>query len=201
MNFTTYKPIIVLGPSGVGKSTLINSLTAKYPDAFGFSVSYTTRDPRPGEVNGVHYNFVSKDEFNHMISSDDFIEWAQVHSNFYGTAKSQIRQIQACKKIPLLDIDVQGTEKFLAAFPETNTLFVFPPSKESLVKRLENRGTETKESLAVRVGNATAEMNRGFDKNDPKNLVGLRMINDDKARSSNVFVRLFEALYKKELGI
>ena len=201
MNFNQYKPIIVLGPSGVGKSTLINALVKKYPSAFGFSVSYTTRSPRPGEVDGVNYNFVTKDKFKQMILQDDFIEWAEVHTNMYGTAKSQIRQIQAQQKIPLLDIDVQGTENFLKAFPETNTLFIFPPSKESIEKRLRGRGTETEATLKTRVDNATTEMAKGLDPHDPKHLIGHRMINDDIYRSQTTFVRLIEALYKKELKL
>ena len=124
--------MIIVGPSGVGKSTLINQLTEKYPGKFGFSVSYTTRAMREGEKHGVNYFYVSQDEFRKMIDKDDFIEYKQVHKNMYGTAKSQIRSIQAAGKIPLLDIDIQGTEDFLRAFPETNTLFVFPPSVSTL---------------------------------------------------------------------
>jgi energy-coupling factor transporter ATP-binding protein EcfA2 len=101
-----FKPIIIVGPSGVGKSTLINVLTAKYPNSFGFSVSFTTRAPRAGEKDGVNYNFVTHDTFNEMITAEDFIEYCHVHSNMYGTAKSQIRSIQDNKKIPLLDIDI-----------------------------------------------------------------------------------------------
>ena len=83
-----YSPIIVVGPSGVGKSTLISELKGKYPNAFGFSVSYTTRKPRPGEVHGIDYFYVTKVEFESMIQSDDFIEYCTVHNNMYGTAKS-----------------------------------------------------------------------------------------------------------------
>ena len=83
-----YKPVIILGPSGVGKSTLIKQLLDKYPEAFGFSVSYTTRGPRPGENHGVNYFFVSKNDFEKLIDQDDFIEWCEVHGNMYGTAKS-----------------------------------------------------------------------------------------------------------------
>lgn len=82
-----HKPIIIAGPSGVGKGTLIAKLTEKYPSSFGFSVSYTTRDPRPGEVDGVNYNFITKDKFKEMIEAGDFIEYFEVHTNFYGTAK------------------------------------------------------------------------------------------------------------------
>ena len=83
-----YKPLVVVGPSGVGKGTLIKHITEKYPDRFGFSVSTTTRGPRPGEVNGVDYNFVSMDEFKAMIERDEFIEHCDVHSNKYGTTKA-----------------------------------------------------------------------------------------------------------------
>ena len=83
-----YKPIIILGPSGVGKSTLIKELNVKYPDSFGFSISYTTRAPRKGEQHGINYFFVSKNDFEKLIDQDDFIEWCEVHGNYYGTAKS-----------------------------------------------------------------------------------------------------------------
>ena len=134
-----------------------------------------------------------------MIDKDDFIEWFQVHSNMYGTSKSQIAAIRDAGKIPLLDIDIQGTEKFVKAYPETNTLFVFPPSVDALKTRLEKRGTETAETLATRLGNATKEMQRGLMKEDPSLLIGYRMVNDDLAKSVPMFVRLFEALYGDEL--
>jgi guanylate kinase len=83
-----YKPIIIVGPSGVGKSTLISHLTQKHPNKFGFSVSYTTRAPREGEVHGKNYFFIDKSQFQEMIEKDDFIEWCQVHTNMYGTSKN-----------------------------------------------------------------------------------------------------------------
>ena len=88
-----FRPLIVCGPSGVGKSTLINALTEKYPGKFGFSVSHTTRAPRPGEEHGVNYFYTSQEDFQEMIDKDDFVEWCQVHSNRYGTSKSQIMSI------------------------------------------------------------------------------------------------------------
>ena len=101
-----YMPLIFTGPSGAGKGTLMKHLTDNYPEKFGFSVSCTTRGIRKGEVDGVHYNFVAKETFQQMIENNEFIEYAQVHSNMYGTTKSQILKIQSEKKIPLLDIDV-----------------------------------------------------------------------------------------------
>ena len=85
-----YTPLLLVGPSGAGKGSILEHLTAAYPDKFGFSVSYTTRAPREKEENGVHYNFVTKKEFEQMIDADQFIEWCNVHNNMYGTAKTQI---------------------------------------------------------------------------------------------------------------
>ena len=83
-----FKPLIIVGPSGVGKSTLISGLTDKYPNSFGFSISFTTRQPRPGEKHGVNYFYITKEEYDKMVEADDFIEATEVHSNYYGTAKS-----------------------------------------------------------------------------------------------------------------
>lgn len=101
-----YKPLVMVGPSGAGKGTLIDDLKKQYEKKFGFSVSYTTRAPRQGEVNGVHYYFVTREVFQQMIDRNEFIEYCEVHTNMYGTAKSQITGIQKENKIPLLDIDV-----------------------------------------------------------------------------------------------
>lgn len=101
-----FKPLVIVGPSGAGKGTLINILTKKFPEKFGFSVSYTTRAPRVNEVHGVHYFFVSHEEFQKKIDNDDFIEYCKVHTNFYGTEKAQIRGFSQKRIIPLLDIDI-----------------------------------------------------------------------------------------------
>ena len=146
--------MIIVGPSGVGKSTLIGKLRAKHPGRFGFSITHTTRALRPGEMHGVQYYRVSLEEFQSMVDENKFVEWFRVHDNMYGTAKSEIERIQLKHKIPLLDIDIKGAEKFVDVFPEANTLFILPPSVDELRKRLIGRGTETEETLKVRLGNA-----------------------------------------------
>jgi guanylate kinase len=103
-------------------------LVAKYPDRFGFSVSYTTRKPRQGETHGVHYHFIEKEEFEQKIFKNEFIEYCNVHTNMYGTEKAQVTSLRNSSIIPLLDIDIQGAKKMYAAFPESNFIFLCPPS-------------------------------------------------------------------------
>ena len=184
------------GPSGVGKSTMIQHLTELHPNKFAFSVSYTTRAPRAGETDGVHYNFVSKEVFLKMVDEDQFIEWAQVHSNMYGTAKAQIKKIQSDKKIPLLDIDVQGSLKFQKAFPNSNFFAILPPGTSTLRKRLESRGDTKKETIDLRINNAAGEMIIQFRE---KHIFNYRIINDDIEVAKKTLSTLVSALYSKEL--
>jgi guanylate kinase len=134
-----------------------------------------------------------------MIKKDEFVEWKNVHGNFYGTSKKQIRDTQASKKIPLLDIDIQGTETFLESFPESNTLFLFPPSTEILEQRLRSRGTDKEEDIQMRLSNARTEISRGLDQEDPKALIGYRLINGNLEESKPAFLRIIEGLYYQEL--
>ena len=136
-----------------------------------------------------------------MIEKDDFIEWCKVHANMYGTSKSQITHISDQKQIPILDIDIQGTEKFLKAFPETNTLFMFPPSIADLEKRLTARGTETAETLKTRLGNSVIEIERGMMEADPECLIGYKLVNKDLDVSKKAFVAIIEGLYHTELNV
>ena len=187
----------MVGPSGAGKGTLINFLTAKFPDKFGFSVSYTTRQPRQGEVNGVHYNFVTMDKFKEMIANDEFIEHCQVHDKMYGTAKVAISKVQAENKIPLLDIDVQGALKFEKAFPDSNFIAVLAPSIDDLKKRLIGRGTETEETMKTRLANAKDEFNVLTSE---KNTFTYRVVNDKVEISKRTVELLLTGLYAEELS-
>lgn len=152
------RPVVVVGPSGVGKGTLLNRLMAEYPSDFGFSVSHTTRQPRPGEVDGVHYNFCDKADMEAAIARGEFIEYARVHSNMYGTSIKAVEAVQDSGKTCLLDIDVQGAELVKKTALNAKYVFVAPPSFEELERRLRGRGTETEDKIQTRLKNAKGEL-------------------------------------------
>lgn len=129
---------IITGPSGVGKSTLIKLLLNSLPDIH-FSVSYTTRPPRPNEENGVDYYFVNNEEFQSMIKKDKFLEWAEVHGFFYGTSLSEVEKAFREGKDLILDVDIQGASSIKRKMTDAVTVFVLPPSWEALKERLSFR--------------------------------------------------------------
>ena len=156
-------PVVLCGPSGVGKSTLIKRLQADFPGAFGFSVSHTTRNPRAGEVDGKDYNFVAGPEARAAMEADiaagKFLESANVHGNLYGTSFAAIEAVAAKGQTCILDIDVQGVASCRkAGFNVGKYVFVAPPDLAVLEARLRGRGTEKEEDIAKRVGNAGKEM-------------------------------------------
>ena len=147
---------ILSAPSGAGKSSLINALLKKHAD-MKVSVSHTTRAPRPGEENGVHYHFASTDEFKALIAKDDFFEWAQVFDNYYGTSKQAIEsQLDAGIDV-FLDIDWQGAQQVRKIMPSVQTIFILPPSKAELEQRLNNRGQDSADVIASRMAKAQSE--------------------------------------------
>ncbi len=148
---------IISAPSGAGKSTLCRAVLDHFPDML-YSISYTTRQPRQGERDGVHYYFIARDEFKKGIDQGRWAEWAQVHDNYYGTSADLLdRGLNGGKDI-LLDIDVQGMGQIQASYPAGITIFIMPPSLEILCTRLESRGTDSPEVIAVRLRNAQQEM-------------------------------------------
>ena len=147
---------ILSAPSGAGKSSLINALLKKHSD-MKVSVSHTTRSPRPGEENSVHYHFVTTDEFKALIEKNDFFEWAQVFDNYYGTSKQAIEsQLNAGIDV-FLDIDWQGAQQVRKIMPSVQTIFILPPSKAELEQRLNNRGQDSAEIIASRMAKAQSE--------------------------------------------
>lgn len=156
------RPVVFCGPSGVGKGTLINMLMERFPDdQFGFSVSHTTRKPREGEENGVHYNFTTVDAMKKEIAEGKFIEHAEVHGNYYGTSVAAVKSLQDDGKICILDIDVQGARNVKKSSLKAHYVFIAPPSMEALELRLRGRGTESEEDIQKRLANAGDEMAYG----------------------------------------
>ena len=152
------KPVVVCGPSGVGKGTLIKQLMDEHEGKLGFSVSHTTRAPRDGEEDGVHYHFTNRETMEAEIAEGKFLEYADVHGNFYGTSVAAVQAVADAGKIPILDIDVQGARNVRQKMPDGVFCFVSPPSIESLEERLRARATEDDDQIATRVGNAAKEM-------------------------------------------
>ena len=150
--------LVVSGPAGVGKGTIDSALIARNP-SIKMSVSATTRKPRPGEVDGVHYFFKTEEEFRRMIDEDDFLEYMHVfHQNFYGTPRSFVEKELNEGHHVILEIDVQGAFKVKEAFPEAVLIFIAPPSMEILKERLIGRGTETPEDIERRFATASSEV-------------------------------------------
>ena len=148
---------IISGPSGAGKTTLCGAVLERFKDML-YSVSYTTRSPRKGEQDGIDYHFISKEAFKKDIKRGCWSEWAEVHGNYYGTSAEFIEKGLSSGRDILLDIDVQGTIQILKRHPESVTIFVLPPSMDTLRQRLEMRGTESETVLSQRLENAGKEM-------------------------------------------
>lgn len=154
--------VVVSGPSGVGKSTIVAELAARHPQVVPI-VTATTRPQRPDEVDGVHYHFISPDEFGRLRDSGQLLEWANVHGNWYGTPIEQVRGILAAGRDAVLTIDPQGARSVRRLVPDAALIFVMPPTMEDLFDRLRRRGSESDESLAVRRRNAEMEMAASTD--------------------------------------
>lgn len=151
------KLFIVSGPSGVGKSTVLRALFAQNTNLY-FSVSATTREPRPGEEDGVHYHFLTMDTFREWIAKDEFLEYAEFVGNAYGTPRKYVDEALDAGKDVILDIEVQGAEQVCAKRPETVTVFIAPPSWDELERRLTARGTDTAEKIQKRLQRAKEEV-------------------------------------------
>nr|NJM03862.1 guanylate kinase [Desulfobacula sp.] len=182
------KLFIVSAPSGAGKTTLVREALKAFPGLF-YSVSHTTRPPRGDEREGLDYFFISPAEFEEKITRGDWLEWARVHDNYYGTSRSFVEDCLQQGKSLLLDIDVQGAMQIMASGLNPVSVFILPPSFEALSQRLLNRGTDSKEVIEKRLMNARVEM-------DQQHRYRYVVVNDDL----NTAIKEFCAIFKKEMG-
>lgn len=166
---------IISAPSGAGKTTLARGLNEALPDT-AFSISHTTRPQRRNETHGVDYYFVSEREFQDMVERDEFLEYARVFGNLYGTSKAAVRDLMEQGKTVLLDIDWQGARKVRSRMPDCGSIFILPPSMEELEHRLRSRGQDTEEVIQQRMEQARDEL-RHADEYD------FEVVNDDFDRA------------------
>lgn len=152
------RPVVMSGPSGAGKSTLLKKLLKEFDGVFGFSVSHTTRNPRPGEENGKDYHYVTRETMQAAIDNGEFIENAVFSGNMYGTSKAAVQAVQAKNLICILDIDMQGVKNIKMTDLSPIYISIQPPSMQELEKRLRDRKTESEESLQKRLKAAGVDM-------------------------------------------
>lgn len=172
---------VLAGPTAVGKGTISTYIRDHYPEVW-LSVSATTRDPRPGEQDGVHYFFVGPEAFQELVESGDMLEWAVVHGrNSYGTIRTKVQEAVAAGRSVLLEIDLQGARQVKKSMPEAKFVFLAPPSWDELVRRLIGRGTETADEQQRRLDTAKLELaaEREFD---------VTIVNDDIQRAADELV-------------
>lgn len=177
--------LVISGPSGTGKGTLIKRLMEEDPTLV-FSVSATTRAPRPGEIDGVHYHFVTNEQYDQLVAENAFVEYATVHGNRYGTLRSEVYERLQRGENVVLDIDVQGALNVIALEKEKVSIFILPPSMKELRERLTGRGTETEEAVERRLHNAVWEISQ-------KDRYEYKVINDDLEACVRTLQAIIEA--------
>ena len=177
--------LVISGPSGTGKGTLIERLMKEDPTLV-FSVSATTRAPRPGEIDGVHYHFVTNEQYDQLVAENAFVEYANVHGNRYGTLRSEVYERLERGENVVLDIDVQGALNVIASEKEKVSIFILPPSMQELRSRLTGRGTETEEAVERRLHNAVWEISQ-------KDKYQYKVINDDLDTCLHTLQAIIEA--------
>lgn len=189
------KLFILSAPSGAGKSSLAKALMQALPN-LAVSVSHTTRAPRPGEAHGVHYYFVTRDDFENKVKAGEFVEHARVFDNYYGTARSSIDQLLEAGKDVLLDIDWQGARNIKQHMPGAVSIFILPPTRAALEERLRGRGQDSPEIIARRMRDAVTEM-RHYSEFDHV------VVNDvfDAARADLVAILQGKSAQKRPLNI
>lgn len=182
---TTGTVFVVSAPSGAGKTSLVQAVRRRLPD-LGFSVSYTTRPPRPGEEHGVHYFFVDKGTFAKLMEHGEFIEHAQVFGEYYGTSKSQVQGMLREGRDVILEIDWQGARQAREAIPSCLSVFILPPSRQALQERLQGRGSEDEAAMARRLADAREEISH-------YNEYDYLIVNDDMQEALDLFEAVIRA--------
>jgi guanylate kinase len=189
-----YKPLIMVGPSGVGKNVLRQAILAKYGGLFESKISYTTRSVKGIEKQKDNYYFISREEFHKKVEKNEFVEHCEINGHLYGTTYAELERIKAKGKIPLIEVDVRGAIKVNERAIEGNFLFIYPPSFEELRDRLGKR-LETEEEFKLRIQNALKEIEMANN----SVLFTNRLVNDDLEQATDQFYTLIEALYFQEL--
>ncbi|HEY9804123.1 MAG TPA: guanylate kinase [Leptolyngbyaceae cyanobacterium] len=181
------KLIVLTGPSGVGKGTLMRSLLQRHPELY-YSVSATTRAPRPGEVDGKNYYFISRSKFEQLLAQGEFLESAEFAGNYYGTPREAVLSQVQSGKLVVLEIELEGARQIRASFPEALSIFILPPSFEELERRIRGRGQDSEEAIARRLQRAKQEI-AAADEFD------IQIVNDDFETALNA---IETALYNRE---
>jgi guanylate kinase len=151
------KLIVLTGPSGVGKGTLMKKLLQRHPELY-YSVSVTTRSPRAGEINGKNYYFISRNKFEQLVAQGEFLEWAEFAGNYYGTPRAAVIDHIQSGKLVVLEIELEGARQIRASFPSALSIFILPPSFSELEKRIRGRGQDSEEAIARRLHRAQVEI-------------------------------------------
>ena len=188
---STGKLIVITGPSGVGKGTIVRSLLSKHPELY-LSVSATTRQPRPGEVEGQDYYFVSREEFEREIAQQGLLEWAEYAGNYYGTPRVRVQQQIEQGNWVLLEIEVVGAREIAKIFPTALRIFILPPSIAELEQRIRQRGTNSEASIAQRIAIAQAEI-------DASDEFDIKIVNQDlETATAQVEAAIFNSELKTQ---
>ncbi len=178
--------VVLTGPSGVGKGTLVRSLLQRHPE-LNLSISVTTRSPRPGEVQGKHYYFVSRSQFEQMIAQGKLLEWAEFAGNYYGTPREPVEEQIRNGKSVLLEIELEGARQVRRTYPDALRIFILPPSLMELEQRLRGRGQDSEEAIARRLRRAQEEINAASE-------FDVEIINDNfEAAVNSIEAALFAA--------
>ncbi|RCJ17258.1 guanylate kinase [Nostoc sp. ATCC 43529] len=176
--------IVLTGPSGVGKGTLMRSLLQRHPELY-YSVSVTTRSPRPGEIDGKSYYFISRSKFEQLIAEGEFLEWAEFAGNYYGTPREAVLNQINSGKLVVLEIELEGARQIRASFPSALSIFVLPPSFEELERRIRSRNQDSEEAIGRRLQRAQEEI-KAADEFD------IQIVNDDfKTALNDIEAALF----------